>query len=465
MADLGPLRPDVSVSNNWDTVNGTFPGNLAAAVTQPTAPDTTANFIRSGTAGDVAEANVGTDTLPLGATVTGATLWLYASGGAKRAIGVTLKTGTTVLAGSDTNRVVAASAAEGWYSLPFTGSLTQAEIDALRVRFAIESTAGGGGAGVDTVYESYIVVHYNPAAVNHETNPADTLALSDAVALEAGVGAADSLGLADAAAIDASVGAADALDLTDAVGRDLHLTFDDTLALADDASTAVGVAHEVEPSDSLALADEATTETGRTTTHDDALDVTDASALAVTSAPQDTLNVTDDVSLASDRQVTADDGLAVQDAIALTFALTTADAIDVADAVAGAIEAAVADTLTLADAADTDLTVPGLEVNVNDDLALADALTALDLTLGVADSLVMADTIALQAALVVGDTLALDDAVLAERTGAGSYYRAYVRAARRLPAEASHEQQSDPAGIEAASAAHRTLVQAAHRED
>ena len=158
MPTTAALRPDASVSNNW-TANGTFPSNLADAVSQPTAPGTGSGFISSSTAGQVAEMDLGTATLPVGATVTAARIWVYAAGGTKRAVGVTLKTGASVLAGSDTNRVVAAGAAAGWYSLEYSGSLTQGQIDALRIRCAVEST-GGGGASAATVYAAYAEVDY-----------------------------------------------------------------------------------------------------------------------------------------------------------------------------------------------------------------------------------------------------------------------------------------------------------------
>jgi len=229
MPSTAALRPDVAVSNNWDTTNGTFPGNLADAVTQPTAPSTASGFIRSATAGDVAEADVGTETLPGGATVTGATLWLYGSGGAKRAVGATLKTGSTVLAGSDTNRVIAAAGAEGWYSLSYSGSLTQSQIDGLRCRFAIESTAGGGGAGTCSVYAAYIVVDYSvvttherSAALSVATAIATTGTFFSVISAAAALSASTTVASAGSIAKDRSASLAAASSIATTPQRDLQ---------------------------------------------------------------------------------------------------------------------------------------------------------------------------------------------------------------------------------------------------
>lgn len=176
---IDTLRPNASVANAW-TTNGTFPANLAEVVTQPTAPATGSGFIQSTTAGQVAQAELSTFTLPAGETVAEVDVWIYGNAGAKRSFNAELLTGTTVLA-TATNLIPAGSG-NGWYTFSFVGSLTQTEIDALRVRLTTTSTAGGGGAGFVNVFAVYVEVDHQPATAN--VNASDSASLSDAATLQ-----------------------------------------------------------------------------------------------------------------------------------------------------------------------------------------------------------------------------------------------------------------------------------------
>ena len=152
------LRPDVTGTNSW-AIN--LPAlNVADAlddaVTQPTAPSTTGDSVSTNTANAVCESNVGGFTLAAGEVVESVTLWIYCSTGAKRAIDFDIYTvGPTKL--TTTVRVDAALG-NGWRSVTYTGSLTQAQLDALYLRMLCASTAGGGGAGTVTAYAAYMVV-------------------------------------------------------------------------------------------------------------------------------------------------------------------------------------------------------------------------------------------------------------------------------------------------------------------
>lgn len=84
------------------------------------------------------------------------TLYIYGSGGVKRAVDVQTSTNDGTSWNTRQTNVVAAGAAAGWHTLVFTSDVTQqSHLDQLRVRLICNSTAGGGGATaaqVDAVY-------------------------------------------------------------------------------------------------------------------------------------------------------------------------------------------------------------------------------------------------------------------------------------------------------------------------
>lgn len=144
------LRPDGVISSAWN-LNGAASANAAlnGTAVQPTAGDTT-QFISSNTSAQVTEVTLGTITLGGGESVTSVKVWEYgkadtlASGHAFQAY-----KGTTALG---TAGAVADGDALAWRSSTYTGALTQAEVDDLRIRF----TEGGGGLGSNYAYEAYV---------------------------------------------------------------------------------------------------------------------------------------------------------------------------------------------------------------------------------------------------------------------------------------------------------------------
>lgn len=88
-------------------------------------------------------------------------VYIYGSGGAKRAVDVQISTNDGVTWNTRQANVIGANAAAGWYTLDITADiLLQLNLDQLRVRLICNATAGGGGASavqVDAVYIEQIV--------------------------------------------------------------------------------------------------------------------------------------------------------------------------------------------------------------------------------------------------------------------------------------------------------------------
>lgn len=154
------LRPNADVVNTMSKSAGTTSwGALDDAVLSPTNARTGGDGVQltSSTAAQEFQCDLTTFALPAGNVVSRVVAYVYCAGGVKRGIDLKLLTGATVLAGPVR---VGASQAEGWVQVEYIGSLTQAQIDALRVQGVIVSTASGTGQTVATVYAAYVEVFY-----------------------------------------------------------------------------------------------------------------------------------------------------------------------------------------------------------------------------------------------------------------------------------------------------------------
>lgn len=151
------LRPDGVISSGWN-LNGAASANAAlnGTAVQPTAGETTL-FISANGSGTTTEVTVGTASIGT-ETVTSVVVWEYGKADGV-AGGHTFQAykGTTALgtAGSTPD-----SGAQAWRSSTYTGSLTQAEVDDLRIRFV----NGAGGLGSNYAHEAYIEVNTTAAA-------------------------------------------------------------------------------------------------------------------------------------------------------------------------------------------------------------------------------------------------------------------------------------------------------------
>lgn len=153
------LRPNADVVAGWTELPaGAANVTLDDAVLAPTdaAASGDGGSIATSTAGAECEVHVGTFTLGTD-VVSAVRLKMYCTTGAKRGIDWRLLHGTTELAAGTR---VGANQSGQWYTVTYTGTLTQAQIDDLRAEFVCVSTAGGGGAGSVTVYAAYIEVDH-----------------------------------------------------------------------------------------------------------------------------------------------------------------------------------------------------------------------------------------------------------------------------------------------------------------
>ncbi len=155
------LRPDADVSNAWTVTDG---GSTTAwqvtddAVTQPTAPGTASDFIRATTqVASTVTFEAGVGTVPI-VEVQSAQVWLYtgATGVVVANCTYSLFKGSTSLA----SVTQAVDAAAGWISATYTGALTQAEVDDLRIK----GVTSAGTSGSWTVYAAYVELTYTPKA-------------------------------------------------------------------------------------------------------------------------------------------------------------------------------------------------------------------------------------------------------------------------------------------------------------
>lgn len=144
------LRPNDDISNQWTITDG---GAVEAwevlddAVLQPAAPVTGSNFVSEASDAQVFECHFETVTV---GTVSSAKLWVYAA-----ADTLTADPGATIrlLEGANilSTVVVPQNTAAAWYSATYTGSLTQAQVDDLRVRVTKH-----GALGIATVFAAYV---------------------------------------------------------------------------------------------------------------------------------------------------------------------------------------------------------------------------------------------------------------------------------------------------------------------
>lgn len=144
----GIVRPNADATVAWGvTGSATHFGALAAAgdtVTQPTA-GSTAEFVSSATASQ-------TDTYDMG-TLSGSgsynevDVWVYAKAATNDKLGV-----STNIAGT-TQQTVTLTTSNAWYKVAFTGlSMTQTDLDGLRITFTQVKNGGSDTVTVNTMY-------------------------------------------------------------------------------------------------------------------------------------------------------------------------------------------------------------------------------------------------------------------------------------------------------------------------
>lgn len=145
--------------NGWATIDD--------AVSQPTAPDIT-DYIQFGqSTATTALLDLSTGTIPAGETVTGATLWVFyrnTNGSSRTHTFELRRADNSVLA---TFTVTTGTTATAWYPVTYTGSLTQTEVDGLRVAFTASNTFDSA-----TVYAAYVDVVSSIPSVGRTTGTA-----------------------------------------------------------------------------------------------------------------------------------------------------------------------------------------------------------------------------------------------------------------------------------------------------
>lgn len=175
------LRPDGTITAGWSlggTATSTHQAVNGTAV-QPTAGEVGAYIFINGN-GNVAEVSLGTVSLGT-ETVTGLTVWEYgAADGLAGSHTFQAYTGTTALGAAGTTPD---SAANAWRSTTYSGSLTQAQVDDLRIRF----TNGPGGLGSNYVREAYIELTTAAGSTVVTAGTASATADGDPVVVRAGV--------------------------------------------------------------------------------------------------------------------------------------------------------------------------------------------------------------------------------------------------------------------------------------
>jgi hypothetical protein len=152
---LAYADPSADGANNaWTKSTGTAGWSLLDdGVRSPTAPSTGTDQITSGTAGQLQDLVLpNTLTYTAGAEYT---LWIYSSSGVKRGLSTLISVNDSSFASSAV--LHGASAAFAWRSRDISSLIaSQGNLDGLRVRLSVDSTAGGGGAGVVTVAAVYV---------------------------------------------------------------------------------------------------------------------------------------------------------------------------------------------------------------------------------------------------------------------------------------------------------------------
>lgn len=124
-------------------------------VTQPTAPSTASGYLSMGSGAAKVEI-LGMETIAGVSAVSQIKVWVYSS---FTADGPTFTASIFVGGVFVADVSFAAAAAAGWYSATFSGSWTQADLDALQVRMTFSS-----GSPVGTLYAMYAEATYEEAA-------------------------------------------------------------------------------------------------------------------------------------------------------------------------------------------------------------------------------------------------------------------------------------------------------------
>jgi hypothetical protein len=278
------------------------------------------------------------------------------------------------------------------------------------------------------------------AGGDHTRAPADNLGLTDDRLVELTRAVADTLGITDSPiSIDSDEAVTDPLGLTDSVGVEasgaISRTLADTLGLSDaqaidrglglaenlgltDTAAAV-VDHTRSPADPLGLTDTVNVEAGGAATRqvDDTLGLTDARALDRTATVTDTLGLTDTTARIVDTARQPSDTLGLSDTVDVQAAGATtrqvADNLGLVDtaAVAASHARAVTDTLGLTDAVQP---VGGFARAVTDTLGLTDSVaveTGEAATRAASDTLGLTDARLVEVGPARADNLGLTDAI------------------------------------------------------
>ena len=183
-ADVINLRPDGDQTAQWPTLGtndsscagGTHCDQVDDNITQPTSGDT-ANYVRTGTAGAGGEIEEYTMTTTTGVyEVTSVKFWMYSQTITLASTADTLS--LTINIGGADQTAVAITPNQGsytWQSATFNGSWSQADLDAMRLKFTRNMLGTGPASGRDDdiqVATVYAEVTYTP------TGGTNTVAIS-----------------------------------------------------------------------------------------------------------------------------------------------------------------------------------------------------------------------------------------------------------------------------------------------
>jgi hypothetical protein len=275
-----------------------------------------------------------------------------------------------------------------------------------------------------TVRVLIVTLAFEPVATGtaHESNPSDTLSLSDSESEQIGKGVApsDSVTLSDAEATqrNTQISPPDSASVADSatLQRNVEVAAADTAALSDSAATSQG--HAASGSDTLSLSDSASPQQGKEVTSADSAAVADSATISEghAAAGADTLSLTDSAALQRNTQIFPPDSVGVADSatpdhVLGTINVTPSDTLTPADSVTPSEGHAVApsDTLTLSD---SPATQSNTQRTAADTLTLADAAGTQSSTqneVNPADALVLSDAARKDLVLTAADTAALAD--------------------------------------------------------
>ncbi len=225
----------------------------------------------------------------------------------------------------------------------------------------------------EKVIADTVAVADDAVVFDHAIEIDDTISLSDSTARDAGKGVSvnDTLTLADSIKFDRQNVIADTLSLADALRfqRDVHIA--DSVSVADDA---VSYEFELVIEDSVGLADSATTAAGKGASLADTLSLADTIRFDRQNVIADTLALAD--ALNFQRQNVLTESLALADSISFQRDTHISDAVALSDAVSFQFEIHIADTLSVADFSDPVKTTgsgTAWTQNIDDNVSLADA--------------------------------------------------------------------------------------------